>query len=73
MSSDSAADDAAQAALYKSTVVLWTLYAFGVAVTLLRTYSRVRAVGFRHLQAEDFLVWVAIVRGSPHGSISISR
>ncbi|GFF25103.1 hypothetical protein IFM46972_01284 [Aspergillus udagawae] len=61
MSSDSAADDAAQAALYKSTVVLWTLYAFGVAVTLLRTYSRVRAVGFRHLQAEDFLVWVAIV------------
>jgi hypothetical protein len=62
MSTDSAADEAAQAALYKSTVEHWTLYAVGVTVTLLRTYSRVRAVGFRHLQAEDLLVWVGIVR-----------
>ncbi|KAF4211817.1 hypothetical protein CNMCM5878_002018 [Aspergillus fumigatiaffinis] len=61
MSTDSAADEAAQAALYKSTVEHWTLYAIGVTVTLLRTYSRVRAVGFRHLQAEDLLVWVGIV------------
>lgn len=56
-----AASDAAQAA-YKAMVELWTLYSFGVAVTLLRTYARVRAVGFRNLKADDYLVWVAIVR-----------
>ncbi|RHZ66748.1 uncharacterized protein CDV56_108480 [Aspergillus thermomutatus] len=61
MSTSSAADDAAQAALHESTVESWTLYAIGVTVTLIRTYSRVRAAGFRHLQAEDFLVWVAIL------------
>lgn len=56
-----AASDAAKAAAYKATVELWTLYSFGVAVTLLRTYARVRAVGFRNLKADDYLIWVAIV------------
>lgn len=41
---------------------LWTLYAFGVAVTILRTVARVKAVGFRDLQADDFIIWIAIVR-----------
>jgi hypothetical protein len=54
------ASDAAKAA-YKATVELWTLYSFGVAVTLLRTYARVRAVGFRNLKADDYLIWVAVV------------
>lgn len=62
MSTDSAADDAAKAAIHKATVETWTLYSIGVTVTLLRTYARVRAVGFRHLQAEDVLVWIGIVR-----------
>lgn len=61
-----AAQDAAQAAIahavYEVTVELWTLYAVGVAVTLLRTYARGRAVGLKHLQADDYLVWVGIVR-----------
>ncbi|KAH2582165.1 hypothetical protein KXV99_009318 [Aspergillus fumigatus] len=61
MSTDSAADEAARAALHKPTVEHWTLYAIGVTLTLLRTYARVRAVGFRHLQAEDLLVWVGII------------
>ncbi|KAF7114202.1 hypothetical protein CNMCM5793_007780 [Aspergillus hiratsukae] len=61
MSTDPAADDAAKAAIHKATVEAWTLYSIGVTVTLLRTYSRVRAVGFRHLQAEDFLVWIGIL------------
>lgn len=56
-----AASDAAHAA-YKATVELWTLYSFGVAVTLLRTYARVRAVGWRNLKADDYLIWIAIVR-----------
>lgn len=56
-----AASDAAHAA-YKATVELWTLYSFGVAVTLLRTYARVRAVGWRNLSADDYLIWIAIVR-----------
>lgn len=55
-----AASDAAHAA-YKATVELWTLYSFGVAVTLLRTYARVRAVGWRNLRADDYLIWIAIV------------
>lgn len=55
-----AASDAAHAA-YKATVELWTLYSFGIAVTLLRTYARIRAVGWRNLKADDYLIWVAIV------------
>ncbi|RLL97338.1 hypothetical protein CFD26_105727 [Aspergillus turcosus] len=61
MSTDPAPDDAAKAAIHKATVETWTLYSIGVTVTLLRTYARVRAVGFRHLQAEDVLVWVGIL------------
>jgi hypothetical protein len=54
--------DAALKAAYNTTVELWTLYSFGVAVTLLRTYARGRAVGLRHMKADDYLIWVAIVR-----------
>lgn len=49
------------AAIYHFNVELWTLYAFGVAITILRTYARVRSVGWK-LQADDYLAWVAIVR-----------
>jgi hypothetical protein len=62
MSTDPAADDAAKAAIHKANLETWTLYSIGVTLTLLRTYSRVRAAGFRHLQAEDYLVWIGIVR-----------
>jgi hypothetical protein len=57
------ARDAASEAAYKTTVELWTLYSIGVAMTILRTYARVRAVGLRNLRPDDYLVWVAIVRG----------
>lgn len=57
-----AAAQAAAAAAYQATVEIWVLYAIGVAVTMLRTYSRGRAVGWSHLQADDYLVWVGIVR-----------
>lgn len=60
--SDFAAQAAVAAALATFNTELWTLYAFGVLVTILRTYARVKAVGFRDLRADDFLVWLAIVR-----------
>jgi ABC-type uncharacterized transport system permease subunit len=64
--SDSAAQAAAAAAIAAAVrtfnTELWTLYAFGVLVTILRTYARVKAVGIRDLRADDFIVWLAIVR-----------
>ncbi|PLB48751.1 hypothetical protein P170DRAFT_455637 [Aspergillus steynii IBT 23096] len=53
--------DAAQAAFHKSTVESWTLYAFGVAATILRTYARGNAVGYRNLRSDDYLVWVGVL------------
>ncbi|CAG5169333.1 uncharacterized protein ALTATR162_LOCUS7028 [Alternaria atra] len=44
-----------------ATVELWTLYAFGVSFTFLRTYARISAVGFRELKLDDYLIWVAIL------------
>ncbi|KAM7187214.1 hypothetical protein V8F20_011060 [Naviculisporaceae sp. PSN 640] len=56
-----AAAEAAQAAAYHFNVVIWTLYAIGVCVTGLRTYSRIKMVGGRRLQPDDYLVWLAVV------------
>lgn len=39
---------------------LWTLYSFGVLVTVLRTYSRITTVGIKNLRADDYIVWLAI-------------
>ncbi|KAK4184399.1 hypothetical protein QBC35DRAFT_506056 [Podospora australis] len=47
------------AAARTATITTWTLYAVGIAVTILRTYARVEAVGWRHLQMDDYLAWVA--------------
>ncbi|KAJ5625919.1 hypothetical protein N7510_002228 [Penicillium lagena] len=54
------ARDAASEAAYRTTVELWTLYSIGVAVTILRTYARVRAVGLRNLRLDDYLIWVGV-------------
>jgi hypothetical protein len=53
--------DAAAEAARKTNIELWTLYGIGVAFTILRTYSRVRAVGLRHLRLDDYLMWIGIV------------
>lgn len=60
--SEAAAAAAIAAAVREFNTELWTLYAFGVAITVLRTYARVKAVGFKNLQADDFIIWLAIVR-----------
>ncbi|KUJ24546.1 uncharacterized protein LY89DRAFT_634695 [Mollisia scopiformis] len=40
---------------------LWTLYSFGVLITVFRTFARVKMVGLKGLRADDFMVWVAIL------------
>ncbi|KAG7290063.1 hypothetical protein NEMBOFW57_000055 [Staphylotrichum longicolle] len=56
-----AAIEAAQAAARTFNITLWTLYAFGVVTTALRTYARVKAVGWKHFEADDYLVWLAVL------------
>lgn len=53
---------AAAEAFHKFTVELWTLYSIGVAITFLRTYARTKGAGLRNLKADDYLVWIGIVR-----------
>lgn len=60
-----AAAAAAAAAMRSFTIEAWTLLAVGILITMLRTYSRIRSVGIRGLQADDYLVWVGAVC-SPH-------
>jgi hypothetical protein len=47
------------------TVETWTLYALGVSITVFRTYARISKVGYRGLHADDYLIWLAIVRRYP--------
>lgn len=56
-----AAQAAAAAAMLQFTIEAWTLLSIGLVVTMLRTYARVKAVGFKGLQADDYLVWVGAV------------
>lgn len=57
-----AAAAAAAKAARDFTIESFTLLGVGILVTILRTYSRVRAVGFKRLQLDDYLVWLALVR-----------
>ena len=43
------------------TIEAWTLLGVGILVTTLRTYARVRSIGIRGLQADDYLVWLGVV------------
>ncbi|RYO81263.1 hypothetical protein DL764_009791 [Monosporascus ibericus] len=55
-----AAAAAAAAALQKFVIEDWTLFAIGLCVTVIRTYTRVKHVGFKGLQGDDYLVWLAM-------------
>ncbi|KAI0145180.1 hypothetical protein GGR57DRAFT_517387 [Xylariaceae sp. FL1272] len=48
----------------------WTLFAVGLAVTVTRTYARVRQVGIRGLQGDDYLVWVAMIFYAAEASLA---
>jgi hypothetical protein len=52
-----------------SVIELWTLYSLGVSFTILRTYARIVAVGFRELRADDYLIWLAVVRIHPSAPV----
>ncbi|KAL7897229.1 hypothetical protein HDV64DRAFT_286132 [Trichoderma sp. TUCIM 5745] len=59
---DPAAEAAAAAAFHQFTVEAWTLLAVGIAVTAIRTVSRVRYAGSRRaLGGDDYLAWLALV------------
>jgi hypothetical protein len=40
---------------------VWSLFAVAVAFTGLRMYARLRSVGWRNLQADDYLACAALV------------
>ncbi|KAI1773794.1 hypothetical protein F4818DRAFT_101827 [Hypoxylon cercidicola] len=67
-----AAAAAAQAALLQFTIEAWTLLAVGICVTVLRTYARVKAVGWRRLQADDYLVWLGVTFYAVETSLAYS-
>ncbi|PON30800.1 hypothetical protein TGAM01_v200220 [Trichoderma gamsii] len=58
---DPAAQAAAAAAFHQFTVEAWTLLSVGIAVTVLRTVSRIRYAGCRGLGGDDYLAWLAVV------------
>ncbi|KAI1398260.1 hypothetical protein F4819DRAFT_489745 [Hypoxylon fuscum] len=55
-------DPAAEAALGQFVREDWTLFSIGVLFTVLRIYARVKHVGFKKLQADDYLVMVAMLQ-----------
>lgn len=40
---------------------VWSLLGVAFLVVVLRTYGRMRSSGFRSLQADDYMVWLALV------------
>jgi len=48
----------------------WCLYGVGMALILLRTYARIHRLGFKGLQADDYLMLVA---GVSHRSLLLRR
>ncbi len=58
---NSAEAKAAATAFQKFVTEDFTLFAVGLVVTITRTFARVKQVGFKGLQGDDYLVWVAMV------------
>ncbi|KAJ6442879.1 triacylglycerol lipase-like protein [Purpureocillium lavendulum] len=67
-----AAAAAAEAAFHKFAVESWTLYGIGLSSTILRTYARVRAVGFRNLRPDDYFIWVGMVFYTAQAALAYS-
>lgn len=55
---------AAAAAARQFNIEAFTLLGVGLTITILRTYVRISSVGWKRLQADDFLVWFAAVGDS---------
>ncbi|OTA82176.1 hypothetical protein M434DRAFT_84918 [Hypoxylon sp. CO27-5] len=67
-----AAQAAAAAAMLQFTIEAWTLLSIGIVVTMLRTYARIKAVGIRGLQADDYLAWVGVTFYAVETSLAYS-
>lgn len=59
---DAAAAAAAAKAGEQFIREVWTLLGVAVLVVVLRTIGRIRKVGWKELRADDYLVWLALVR-----------
>ncbi|RYO76242.1 hypothetical protein DL766_009529 [Monosporascus sp. MC13-8B] len=55
---DPAALAAAQEAMKRFSTEAWALLSIGILVTIIRTFGRVKALGIKGLQPDDYLVWV---------------
>ncbi|KLU87037.1 hypothetical protein MAPG_06043 [Magnaporthiopsis poae ATCC 64411] len=62
----------AQAAFRSFTIELFTLFGIGVLSTVLRTYARIKKVGFANLAADDFLVWLGLCCYATQASLGYS-
>ncbi|KAH7324220.1 hypothetical protein B0I35DRAFT_406053 [Stachybotrys elegans] len=60
------------AAAHEFNVEVWTLLAVGSMVTILRTYARIKSVGLRRLQPDDFLVWIALIFYAAESALAYS-
>lgn len=65
MPSDPAALAAAEEAFHNSTIEIWTLFAVGFTITVVRIGARLGAVGLKGLRADDYLVWAGVVGPPP--------
>ncbi|KAI1872884.1 uncharacterized protein JN550_003758 [Neoarthrinium moseri] len=67
-----AAEAGAAAALQQFVTEDFTLFSIGVAFVMVRTYARIRLVGFRRLQADDYLVWLGMIFYAAETSLAYS-
>jgi hypothetical protein len=68
-SPDSPAALAAAALFLRDVIEIWILFGLGIIITVLRTYARVSAVGFKELQLDDYLAWLGIVSSQSCGLV----
>ncbi|KAI1266440.1 hypothetical protein F5Y18DRAFT_425681 [Xylariaceae sp. FL1019] len=52
------------------SIEAWTAFAVGIIFTSLRTFARVRQVGPREFQADDYLIWVAMLFYAAEASLA---
>ncbi|KAI0392821.1 hypothetical protein F5Y17DRAFT_477232 [Xylariaceae sp. FL0594] len=72
MDTDPAAAKAAAAAFRQFVTEDFTLFGVGLLVTVTRTYARIRQVGLKGLQADDYLAWVAMLIYSAETALAYS-
>jgi hypothetical protein len=58
---------------FRSSVIeCWTLFGIAACIILLRTYARLKVVGWRKLQLDDFLIFLVLVTASTLGRMLLT-